>query len=284
MLATYPANHSAAVKGGVNPLHAHDARCVMGVTLFETRMLYVAKCELDRWLIQTWPRDNPDNITDIPFRCRSWRHTGECAQWRAKSDYARIVEGMSKHEHWSHVVLTYHNWDGRELTQLWRQSLSNWAKLRKRLKREYKDYKYIQTWEVTRKGCPHCHMAIASPHIQGLAERIPQHLDILARKAIGQRNFDTILGHHATDCGFGPKGFIEPIWGQEGFVLYLEKLKRELTMSASKSQSPLEAPRHFRRMRASVGLIPPPHKDESLTGHLLDRAGEILTRKKAVTL
>jgi len=246
-------------------------------------MHYTVKCQLSRWTLQTWPKEDPEKLTESPYRCRSWRHTGECAEWRARNDYARIVAGMATRDYWCHVVLTYHNWQGRDVQVLWRQSLGNWARLRKRIGRIYGEYKYIQTWEVTRKGCPHCHMAVSCQRMHELCERIPQGLDKPARDAIGQHNFVTVMGEHAQACGFGERGYIEAIWGQEGFVRYLEKLKRELTMAASKSQLPLEAPRHFRRIRASVRLIPPPHKDERITGHLVDEAGEIVTKRKAVT-
>jgi hypothetical protein len=246
-------------------------------------MDYIQHCQRSDWWIQTWNKANPEQVKEFCYRCRSWRHKGECAEWKAESDYARIKEAMANHAHWSHVVLTYHNWTGRNLKSLWTQSLRNWSMLRKRIRRKWGSFVYVQTWEVTRKGCPHCHMAVSNAGIHEACEPIPQYLDREARTEIGQYNFRQTIGEMAVACGFGPRGFVEAIWGKDGFARYLEKLKRELTQAASKSQLPLDAPRHFRRLRASVGLIPPLHKDDDVTGHLINDQGCIITKRKTVT-
>jgi hypothetical protein len=49
---------------------------------------------------------------------------------------------------------------------------------------------------------------------------------------------------------------------------YLVKLARELTGAAVKDQVPVNAPSHFRRLRASQGLLPPPYKNPEITGAL----------------
>lgn len=244
-------------------------------------MLYVKKCQHNKWTVLTWDKENPEEQKARLYRCRSWRHIGECATWRAESDFARISEGLSKHGPWMHVVLTYHNWRGRDVNSLWKVSLVNWAKLRKRITREWGDFLYVQTWEATRKDCPHCHMALANIPMWRQCLPIPQGLEKDQREYIAQVNFDRIVGAHAQACGFGHRGWAEAIYGQKGFVKYLEKLKRELTQAAGKGQSPLKAPRHFRRLRASRGLIPPPFKADWITGCLIDEHGQILERRKA---
>ena len=49
---------------------------------------------------------------------------------------------------------------------------------------------------------------------------------------------------------------------------YLTKLARELTGAGVKSQVPVNAPRHFRRIRASAKLLPPRKKNPDITGIL----------------
>jgi hypothetical protein len=50
---------------------------------------------------------------------------------------------------------------------------------------------------------------------------------------------------------------------------YLVKLTRELTGAGPKNQIPVNAPRHFRRLRASKGLLPPRKKNDHVTGALV---------------
>jgi hypothetical protein len=49
---------------------------------------------------------------------------------------------------------------------------------------------------------------------------------------------------------------------------YLVKLARELVGADNKSQIPWDAPPHFRRLRATRGLLPPVHKS-GMCGYLV---------------
>jgi len=53
-----------------------------------------------------------------------------------------------------------------------------------------------------------------------------------------------------------------------GMAGYLTKLSRELVDANGKGQIPYDAPPHFRRLRASRGVLPKPHKS-NLTGWLV---------------
>lgn len=193
----------------------------------------------------------------IPYKCRSWRHEGECRLWRGAQDFTRIEEAMAKHSEWSHITLTYYQ-RGRSLSsKLFRDGVRCWAKMRKRIAYDHGPFKYIQTWEVTRKLWPHVHLAISNK-------------DLFSNRGDDYKlAFDKTLGSMAVDCGFGREGWLKPLVDAESFAGYLCKLAKELTGGGKDYQVPVNAPKNFRRLRASVGLLPPAHKDPDITGILL---------------
>jgi hypothetical protein len=91
---------------------------------------------------------------------------------------------------------------------------------------------------------------------------------------------------HALAAGFGYKLWIKRLYDADGIAGYLTKVSRELTGSGHKSQVPVDAPPHFRRIRASRKTLPPPLKSD-LTGRLVFctlQAWERLTPMQRVEL
>lgn len=217
-------------------------------------MDYVTACQNQAWHLQTWPKIAPDETKAFPFRCRSWRCQGECRQWRGAQDFARIKVALESHSPWMHVVLTYQDSNYPNIKELFRLGLRQWAALRKRTQRRFGDYFYIQTWETTRRGVPHCHMSVAN--LRMWRECGPDPVN----------NFHRLMRAAAVDVGFGPIGWVEPIRDTAAMAGYLTKLARELTGQGKDYQIPVKAPRHFRRLRASRRLLPKPFKNEEMTG------------------
>ncbi len=220
-------------------------------------MYYVEACERCAWHIQTWRKDGDGEISYIPYKCRSWRHEGECRLWKGAQDFVRISEGMNKRDEWSHLTLTFRQRGERLSVKTFKRGLACWSKLRKRIIRAYGDMKYIQTWEVHRSGWPHVHIAISNHTLYDLPKQHPKAL------------FNIMLGSAAQACGFGRIGELSPLRDEKAFAGYLCKLARELTGAGKEYQVPVKAPRHFRRIRASVRLLPPPHKNPDITGMLV---------------
>lgn len=239
-------------------------------------MFYIRQCQKQKWLIHVWPKDNPEGEKYVPFRCCSWRHKGECRRWKGSQDFARVKEAILAHDHWLHVVLTYQYTPDLDIQALFRRGLHDWAKLRKRTQRRYGNYLYIQTWEVTRKGCPHCHMSVSNSELWHAAESIPPGADYHVRQKIAKRNWINLLQKQAVACGFGEVGWISRIRNAGEMAGYLTKLARELTGTGKEYQIPVDAPAHFRRLRASVGLLPPIHHNPDWTGELIGEHGEVL--------
>jgi hypothetical protein len=220
-------------------------------------MRYVDACEHGWWHLQLCDVDEPDKVRFVTYRCRSWRHEGPCRLWRGAQDFARIAVGMSRGRHWLHLVLTYAQ-RGRTLSPLaFTGGLSCWDKLRKRLTRLYGYLSYVMVWEVHRSGWPHCHLALSNERLATSATADPL------------QNWETLVRQHAVLAGFGRRGWLEPLRSERAMSGYMVKLARELTGSGVKSQIPIAAPRHFRRLRASRGLLPPRHSDPGVVGRLL---------------
>jgi len=234
---------------------------------------YIHACTIKAWTIETWPKDNPEEIQAHPFRCGSWRHEGDCRLFKGAQDFARIKVALNSHAPWMHCVLTYPTGDYKDVKALFRLGLSQWSALRKRLKRRFGEFFYIQTWETTRRGYPHCHMALANLRLWREC----------GSDAIN--NFHRLLRDHAVAVGFGRIGWVDAIRNMDAMAGYLTKLARELTGKGKEYQVPVNAPRHFRRLRASVRLLPPVNKNPDISGVLrfCDLHGEILSQTAKCT-
>jgi len=228
-------------------------------------MDYITACQIEAWTLQTWPKLEPGNVQSSPFRCGSWRHEGPCRQFKGAQDFVRIRQAIEENTSWMHIVLTYPTWKSTDVVALYRQGLHDWSKLRKRTQRRYGNYKYIQVWEQTRKGYPHCHMAVSCTQLFEACSTDPIW------------NFHTLLREHAVDCGFGRIGWCDAIRDSGAMAGYLAKLCREMTGKGKAYQIPTNAPKGFRRLRASVRLLPPVDKNPDITGFLwfCDLCGEV---------
>lgn len=61
---------------------------------------YVTACRCNAWRLCTWPAGAKGTARArwTVARCRSWRHAGECQDWRASVDWRRISDAFSKRE------------------------------------------------------------------------------------------------------------------------------------------------------------------------------------------
>lgn len=217
---------------------------------------YVSACENCRWVLETWSKSKPGDHKFSPFRCRSWRHEGECRLWKGAQDFTRVKEAMESRKFWSHLTLTYDPLVWPDRMRLFTLSVHHWSALRKRLVREYKEIKYIQTWEQHVSGYLHVHIAISNREIWALCGPDKK------------KNFYDNFQGDAVECGFGKRGTIDAIRSKVAMSGYLNKKAEELVDGSVKGQLPLDAPPHFRRLRASVRLLPPIIRDEDVTGEL----------------
>jgi len=240
-------------------------------------LVYVKACRRERWHLHIHSKSGKAGYPKrVPFRCRSWRHEGECRQWCGKCDFRRCQHALNAFDHWSFLVLTYRKQAWPDTHVLFRSSVQHFYALRKRLEKVIGKFRYIQTWEITQKGTPHVNVAISS---QKLTELIEDQGAWVAddRRKLGMRwawydvqnSFKgAVLEPMQTASGFGKVSTLEPMNDSDRMAGYMTKLAKELVGAGTKSQVPVNAPPHWRRIRASQHTLPPRAKDEDLTGSL----------------
>lgn len=177
--------------------------------------------------------------------------------WCGKVDFRRVEAAIKKHRQWVYMVLTFPATNAVGINEIFRSGLDKWYSLAKRIKREFLTCEYIQTWEITQRGTPHCNVLIHSPSLFSAVD--------YDRKAFNRQ----WLLPNIRASGFGRIHYCRLMRDATAMAGYLTKLTRELTGAGPKCQVPVNAPAHFRRLRASRGLLPPRHKDPDLTGRLI---------------
>lgn len=262
---------------------------------------YVQACARDEWTLRTWRKDDPGNpvtgevsVRMQPFRCRSRRHAGPCREAWTESAYDRIqravLEGWTDPKGVTHgpypaenlciLVLTLSRKDREGLPvtkhEAFREFWRKWQSLRQWLTRRYGKIQYVAPAEVHRDGWPHMNVLVENAELAADVRRWDE-----GQAAKGKQRK---IGEHraaapdwfkkvAVRCGFGWACLAEPVRSQQAVALYLTKMagdpERKIVGEVVKlTQAPTFAPRHFRTLRASRGFLPPPKKNEAITGSL----------------
>lgn len=220
----------------------------------------IQACHAGDWSIVTWRKDGDGEMAARPFVCKSWRHEGDCRKACGECDLARVCQAIRENLHWTYLVITYPHRSWKDPTQLFRWGVVHWSRMRKRLVEKFGKMKYIQTWEVHKSGWPHVNVIISNQNLHFMA--------------VNDRSFlkREVIDPMGIACGFGFTKWLKPVYDEGGIAFYLTKLGLELTGAGHKDQVPINAPPHFRRLRASRGLLPKRVKDENITGKLFKAA------------
>lgn len=206
-------------------------------------------------------------ISAAPYRCGSWR-CRRCGWGVARDDYRRIEAAATSRPRWLYMVLTFRRTHERgawgqylDAGRLWNDGLA------KRLRTRFGRLTYLQTWERHNDpdGWPHVNVLLDSPRLMQAVDAAGIEREWCSQGAHGRGRWASrpklrreLLGL-AEASGFGPVGWVELIEGAGAMAAYLTKCAHELSCSMHKmgDQRPLGAPAHFRRIRASRGLLPP---------------------------
>lgn len=222
-------------------------------------MRYVEACEFQEWHFRL-SELAPDGeiLPEKPYRykCKSWRHAGTCRQCRGAIDFNRICDGITRRDDWCYLVLTYSRNEWPRWQDQYRWSYYYWSALRLRIRRKFKRCEYIQTWERHIEGGIHVNILLSC---DGFREGCYEALKIPFKK---ERWFHDWLEKNAVDCGFGHVHWAQPMRAgtRDGMAGYMAKLAKELVGAGKKNQIPFDAPRNFRRIRCSRGILPKPEK------------------------
>lgn len=220
-----------------------------------TSLKYVEACASQRWSIVSWKKDDPEQRSKRSFRCKSWRHEGDCAKWKAAQDFVRIRDGLKERKNLVYMVLTIDPKRWKNTWSAYRGGFHCWKRLVLRLERRYGGkVEYVSTIEAHKSGYPHYNFVIEN---KGIYDAVEKHIRLVERQ----------LKRDALGCGFSWKSYVEPLQDFEAMSGYLVKLSNELVKS---SQIPVNAPKHFRRIRSSRGFLPAVHKhDGTWTGKVV---------------
>jgi len=219
---------------------------------------YILACEQGAWSIASWPRGEKEKAKVRAFKCRSWRHKGECSQWKGAQDFRRIEAALKENpDDWVYSVLTFDQNEWFNDFHAYKGLYGCWDKLRKRLEREWGSFKYIAVCEKHRNGWPHLNILIRNKKLAAACAGT-------GWKAV-RKNW---LEPHSIESGFGMRTWIEPVRNSEAMAGYVVKLCNTIGEVTKSNQVPDNAPKNFRRLRCSQGLLPPPYKDPNFTGAL----------------
>ena len=225
-------------------------------------------CEHGRWHIHL--RHKVTGVEKrVGFKCRSWRHAGECARFVASRDFARIHDAFEREqpENCTYLVLTLDQQSDAErgLTPLesYRTVTRRFQTFRQWLVRNYGAATYVATVEQHRTGWPHLNVVVSCAAFAA-AIRAEKRQDGTA---------PGWLKSAAVRAGFGWKAWAEAPRDLEQLAGYMVKLahRESLTGEVVKtSQLPIAAPHGTRRLRSSRAFLPAMStKTGEYTGELL---------------
>lgn len=168
---------------------------------------------------------------------------------------------------WVYLVLTLIHGNYANEWAAYNAGYFHWQKFSKRLIYHFDSLAYVQTWEKHKSGFPHVNVALHNKKIWQLCE------------GDGWKDFRQLIKPMLVETGFGYVVHVSPLRpdGELTLTGYMTKLSRELTGAGVKNQIPINAPRHFRRLRASRGLLEPIHRPGTHDGVLVaaDKLGTV---------
>lgn len=213
----------------------------------------------------------------VPYRCGSWRHRGRCAKEKNHSDFTRIASALDGRppEHVLLCVLTFKNREWSNPQQAYGRIVDGWRQVAKRLRRQWGAMQYVATVEKTGAGFPHLNVIMVAPALGQVVAEHPR-LALAWLKKCARRH------------GFGWRNSLEVARSKRHVAGYIVKLadasgldddaqqllrgsyghQRTAGEVAKLSQAPTNAPKGFRRLRASPGFLPKVAKESEYTGEL----------------
>jgi len=220
---------------------------------------YVRACMMDWWTFAFAKKSSPRAVRAVPFRCKSWRHKGTCAAEKGGQDAARIAAAIAGRERDAFfLTLTFDPREEPDPFASFAAVYRCWRKASKRIRRGWGAFGYVATVEQTKRGWAHFHAVLFAPGLRKAAAAADW-------AGTGWKSFQAAM----VGSGFGRIMYMDPVRTPAAAARYIAKLSIELARADVKDQTPVDAPPHFRRLRASRGVLPPPKKTGAYLGRLL---------------
>lgn len=257
---------------------------------------YIDACARNAWHLHLWGWDQKTGEVvwekRANFKCQSWRHAGDCRRWRAAQNFARVSQALQdkRPRDVLYLVFTLDREKWKDRWEAFDELSARWRPLAKAIARQYategtyrqrkeKDHRtqrfvpkvppWVGTVEVHRSGWPHLNVVMVAPRLADALDEDPKGtLEWLKRAA--------------SRCGFGWRCSIERASSKRALAGYIVKVAGEIETAAKPnatgrlvgeviklSQLPVDAKRHFRRLRSAKGFLPPPIKNPFASGRLL---------------
>lgn len=222
-------------------------------------------CEGRKWSLLVWKRGSEGfgPIKVVPYRCGSWR-CRRCSWAVARDDFRRIERSVKSRGWWVYAVLTFDPGAWGSPWEAYRGGGKLWDKgLRKSLERRYGKLAYLQTWERTQRGWPHLNILLSSESLEEHVKALPERRRFSSALCHGTGReghwtaWRRVLRPLAIAAGFGRIVWVEIVDSRAAVAAYMGKIAKELSSARLKQgdQTPIGAPSHFRRIRASHGLL-----------------------------
>jgi hypothetical protein len=242
------------------------------------------------WSLFLWQKTNPEQKIRVPFTCGSWRCEGDCQRASAARLYARLKEATDRFpaEQWVFLVLTLDR-NGYYSGKPWRDAQAAYKalgvmtqKYLKRLRRLCQrrgwtnfGSKWAQVVECHKTGWPHVNILVHCPELAAELRRDNDQRRANGQSENGARLLAGELRDHATESGWGAHSSAEQVRSTGKMANYLVDIAKHGHEHAHElaklTQLPLNAPRHFRRLRSGKEFLPPVRKNKEWTGALVRR-------------
>lgn len=236
------------------------------------------RCEKGELTALVWDRETGDVRVSQGY-CKGYR-CRVCGSLVAKQLRDRITVAVESRRWWLYLVLTF---DPKDFDSSWDAYLRAgklWHDvLRKRIAREFGRFEYVQTWErhVGGKQFPHLNLILTGPELReaaieaGIEDRFYDGAGHGRGRVCRFTHLRKWFAHAVPQCGFGKRVWVEVLDAENSIAAYLAKAAQDLSSARWKAgdQTTIGAPPHFRRVRASRGLLPPLPEAEFDTGLLV---------------
>lgn len=243
------------------------------------------------WILWLWAQARPDLKIAVPYYCGSHRcvhpdgSPTDCARHNAAVIFARSSEALDKYESEDCVtmVLTidrngfYGGKKHYDSTAAYRGMLKMSDSFMHRLRRFIKRMgwpalgnEWLSVTEAHASGWPHMNILVVHKQLaQYVRDLMNEKLDA-GKSMNAARLFDGELLDIVMNAGWGRQSSIEPVRSKDCLAAYFAKVTQHQDAMfgelAKLTQTPLNAPAHFRRLRSGKGFLPPRRTNPLWTG------------------